>query len=104
MSNPYQSSEFPAPPMGGGGAKPDNYLVYSIMATLCCCLPGGIVAIVYAAQVDSKWNGGDHEGAHAAAKNAKMWCMISAACGILAMLVQIAVIALSEAGAAGGGF
>jgi uncharacterized membrane protein YvbJ len=33
--------------------KPDNYLVWSILATLFCCLIPGIVAIVYAAQVDT---------------------------------------------------
>src|SRR5438128_1439779 len=31
-----------------------NYLVQSILCTLFCCLPFGIVAIVYAAQVNSK--------------------------------------------------
>ncbi|MDQ3389279.1 MAG: CD225/dispanin family protein, partial [Gemmatimonadota bacterium] len=28
-----------------------NYLIPSILATLCCCLPAGIVSIIYAAQV-----------------------------------------------------
>ena len=31
-----------------------NYLVQSILVTLFCCLPFGIVAIVYAAQVNGK--------------------------------------------------
>ena len=31
--------------------------------TLLCCLPAGIVSIVFAAQVDGKWNSGDYAGA-----------------------------------------
>src|SRR5262249_40218583 len=47
---------------GGGsrGAPPPNYLVPSILVTLCCCLIGGIIAIVHAAQVNSKWAAGDY--------------------------------------------
>ena len=54
-----------------------NYLVWAILSTLCCCLPTGIVAIVYAAQVDSKLAGGDYHGAVEASNNAKMWSWIS---------------------------
>jgi hypothetical protein len=54
-----------------------NYLAPSILATLFCCLPFGVAAIVYAAQVNSKIQAGDIEGARAAAKNARMWCWIS---------------------------
>src|SRR4051794_27850110 len=34
------------------GPKPDSPLAWAIASTLCCCLPFGIVAIVYAAQVN----------------------------------------------------
>ncbi|MGH8050965.1 MAG: CD225/dispanin family protein [Arenimonas sp.] len=54
-----------------------NYLVWAILATLCCCLPAGIVAIVYAAQVDGKLSSGDYHGAVEASNNAKMWSWIS---------------------------
>ena len=47
---PLASIEQPRQPME---PKPDNYLVWSILATLFCCLIPGIVAIVYAAQVDT---------------------------------------------------
>lgn len=36
-----------------------NYLVQAILVTLCCCLPFGIVSIVYAAQVNTKVKAGD---------------------------------------------
>lgn len=76
---------FPVPP------KIDNYLVPAILVTLCCCLPGGVVAIVYAAQVNSKLAAGDVEGARNAARNAKMWSWISAGAG-LAIAIGYAVI------------
>ena len=71
------------------GAPPPNYLVPSILVTLCCCLIGGIVAIVYAAQVNSKWSAGDYAGARAASANAKMWCWLSFGIGILTNAVAI---------------
>lgn len=94
--------QFGAPYGGGGqyqygnqvlsmppGSIP-NYLWQSIVVTLCCCLPGGIVAIVFAAQVNSKLAAGDAAGAEAASRNAKLWCWISfgvgAVFGIIGML------------------
>jgi hypothetical protein len=90
LSNPFQ------PTVAGGGptamaGKPPNYLIQSILVTFCCCLPLGIVAIVYAAQVDSKWNAGDHQGSILASKNANKWSWIAFGLGIV---VNIAVIAL----------
>ncbi len=64
--------------------KPDNYLVWAILATICCCLPTGIAAIVFAAQVDSKWAGGDYAGAQRASDNAKLWSLISLGVGLVA--------------------
>ena len=55
--------------------QPKNYLVGSIFATIFCCQPFGIVSIVYAAQVNSKFAAGDYEGALKASKNAKNWLM-----------------------------
>jgi hypothetical protein len=47
-----------------------------------CCLPAGIPATVYAAQVNSKMQGGDLAGAQAASNNAKMWYLISLGLGL----------------------
>ena len=38
--------------------KPDNNLVWAILATVLCCLPFGIVAIIKSTQVDSFCLGG----------------------------------------------
>ena len=59
-----------------------NYLVFAILSTVLCCLPAGIPAIVYAAQVNGKLQLGDIAGAQAASKNAKMWCWISFGLGL----------------------
>jgi Interferon-induced transmembrane protein len=83
---PYQI--FGAPPQPAGGPQQPastipNYLVQSILVTFCCCLPFGIVAIVYAAQVNSKLAAGDVAGALAASNNAKMWSWIAFGVGLL---------------------
>jgi hypothetical protein len=53
--------------------RPKNYLIESILVTMCCCQPLGIVGIVFASQVNSKFNTGDYEGAKQASKEAKKW-------------------------------
>jgi len=79
---------------------PPNHLVWAILATLFCCLPGGIVAIVYAAQVDSKFMAGDVAGAQYASDQAKLWCWISA--GFILVLV-VGYLLLVMAAVIGGG-
>lgn len=64
------------------GTTVENYLVFAILTTVLCCLPAGIPAIVYAAQVNGKLLQGDLAGAQAASNNAKMWCWISLALGL----------------------
>lgn len=81
-----------APPRSAApatGAPVPNYLVPSILVTLCCCLPFGIVAIVYAAQVNSKLAAGDVAGAMASSRNARMWCIIAALVGVLFSVLWI---------------
>jgi predicted Zn finger-like uncharacterized protein len=71
----YQQATMPA-----GGVP--NYLVHAILVTLFCCLPFGIVAIVYAAQVNGKLSGGDIDGAMESSRKAKMWSWISFGVGL----------------------
>ena len=63
-----------------------NYLVQSILITLCCCMPFGVVAIIFAAQVSSKLAAGDVAGAMQASKNAKLWCWVGFGCGVFIAL------------------
>ena len=82
------------------GRRPDNYLVPAILVTLCCCLIGGVIAIVNAAQVNSKWDAGDYAGARKAAENAKMWCWLSFGIGIVTNLIVVVLqmVAAQQAG------
>ena len=66
-----------------------NYLVWAILATICCCVPSGIVAIVYAAQVNGKLASGDYATAQRYSNNAKTWCWISLALGILSVVLGL---------------
>ena len=72
-----------------------SYLAQSIIVTLCCCIPFGIVAIVYAARVSGLVAVGDIAGAQAASRKANMWSWIAFGCGLVVGLLQIAVQVLS---------
>jgi hypothetical protein len=69
------------------GPPPNNYLPWAIASTLLCCLPAGVVAIVFAAQVNGKWMSGDFQGAMRFSKNAKIWTIVSAC-----MLIPVVVL------------
>jgi hypothetical protein len=55
--------------------------VWAILSTIFCCLPAGIVSIVYAAQVNSKHAAGDVAGAQESSRRARTWAIVSAAVG-----------------------
>ena len=63
--------------------KPDNHLAWCILATIFCCLPFGIVAIVKSSKVDSLWLTGNYAEAAAASDQARTWCIIAAVCGVV---------------------
>jgi hypothetical protein len=69
-----------------------NYLVHAILVTLFCCLPFGIVAIVYAAQVNAKLAAGDYQGALESSKNAKIWCWVGFGFGAVVIGFYLLVI------------
>ncbi|MGE5735464.1 MAG: CD225/dispanin family protein [Acidobacteriota bacterium] len=74
------------PPGYQPGAVVPNYLVFAILSTVLCCLPTGIVSIIYAAQVNTKVAAGDIAGATQASKNAKLWALISLGLGLLSIV------------------
>lgn len=73
----------------GVPANIDNHMVFAILTTLFCCLPLGVVSIVYASQVNGKIQVGDYAGAITAANNAKTWCWVSLGSGILIAIVAL---------------
>ena len=64
---------------------PPTNLVWAIIATVLCCIPSGIVAIIYALKVTNKYNEGDIEGAKRASETGAWWCIASIILGILTM-------------------
>lgn len=88
LINPYQPGQAAPGPYRPYENVPTN-LVPAILSTICCCLPFGIVAIVYAAQVGSKLAYGDVEGARRASDTAKMWCWIAFGSGLVIGLLEL---------------
>jgi len=76
----------------GYSADVPNYLAQAILCTIFCCLPFGIVAIVFAAQVNSKLSVGDYQGAANASNSAKTWCWAAFLCGFIPMVLWILLI------------
>ena len=76
MNPDYQQATYeqPAPP-----PMPDNYLALAIISTIFCCLPFGVVSIVYAAQVESLYLQGRYEEAVDKSNKAFKWAIAAAA-------------------------
>lgn len=55
---------------------PKNWLVESILVTILCCLPFGIVGIIHATKVESLWNTGQRDAAVKASQDAGKWVKI----------------------------
>lgn len=111
---PPPGGGYPMPPSGGGYGPPPGYgqggyqpqgqpppsnLVWAILTTILCCLPLGVVSIVYAARVESRWMQGDYQGARESSESAKKFAIYSAVAYGVALLV---VIILAFAGVIGG--
>lgn len=75
---------------GSKPIMPKSWLVESILVTLFCCLPFGIVGVVYASRVDSKYGQGDYDGASQASREAGRWTQIGFFLGIAAWILGVA--------------
>ena len=107
----YQQPQYQQPPyyqpnyaQGQRPMKPDNYLVWAILCTILCCLPLGIVSIIYSSKVDGLYNSGDYAGAEDASKKAKnyaMWGAIISVIGVVLYILFIVVLGFTAAYADG---
>jgi hypothetical protein len=94
----YEPGSTPTPPLQTTSIP--SYLIPSILVTLCCCQIPGIVAIVYAAQVNGLIRAGEFAGARRASRLAWIWVWVAFGIGVLVgigfVLVEIAALSVSE--------
>ena len=86
----YQQNNFNGMPQEPVNWVP--YLILSIISTLCCCLPFGVVGIVFSAKINSAMLAGNLEEAQNNAKMARIWIIVSFAIGILTWLIYMVLI------------
>jgi hypothetical protein len=81
--------QWSTPSSSDASANIQNYLVPAILATVFCCLPLGVVSIIFATQVNSKIAAGDIAGATEASKKAKMFMFIAIGLGLLTYVIVV---------------
>lgn len=74
---------------GGVPPCPPTYLVWAIIATVCCCTPLGIVAIIYAANIKNAYYRGDYMKAQRNSSRAQAWIIAAIVLGILSIPLQL---------------
>ena len=96
MDNQYQFPNQPQPSypqpnyiQGQRPPKPNNHLAWAILSTLFCCLPLGIVSIVYSSKVDGLYNAGDIKGAYDAASKASNYALWGTILGFIGIICGI---------------
>ena len=72
-----------------------NYLVPAILATLFCCMPLGVVAIVFDAQVNGFAASGNIAAAQDASAKALKWCWLSFWLGLVPVVIWLFVVLIA---------
>ena len=68
---------------------PPTYFWQAILVTILCCLPLGIPAIIYAAQVENRWRNGDIDGALRSSKNARNFAFLAFVIGLIVHIIHL---------------
>lgn len=84
----------PIPPHVDIPVRPKNWLVESILVTILCCLPFGIVGIVNAAKVNSLYDQGKYDESIRISANAKRWTMFGLIAGIIYLIFVIIMVSM----------
>lgn len=91
----YDNCDFQNQTNGSRPLLPKSYLLESILVTLFCCLPLGIVGIVYASSVEDKYYRGDYFGAERASREARKFMRLGLFIGIAVKGASIIAVAIS---------
>jgi hypothetical protein len=88
------------------GQPPKTWLVESILVTLFCCLPFGIIGIINASKVESRFFAGAVDEAVKASQDAAKWTKIGffVGLGVIVLYLILWLVVGVGAIAAGGGF
>ncbi len=79
----------------GNEIPPKTWLAESILVTILCCLPFGIVGIIKASNVSGLWQAGRYEEARAASASAKKWTIIGFFSSIAISVIYIIIVAIA---------
>jgi Interferon-induced transmembrane protein len=84
---PYGQPPYGAPQGGYPAQQPDSNLVWGILCALLCCLPLGVVSIVYSSRVSGLSTQGRYAEAQAASDSAKKWAIWGAVAGVIVLII-----------------
>lgn len=86
----YPQGAYPQQPVIGyanlqglGGPPVPNYLPWAVAVLILCCMPGGIVALIYASKANTEAARGNIAVAQQAASTAKTWIIVSVVVGLV---------------------
>ncbi len=82
-----------------GQKPPKSWLIESILVTLFCCLPLGIVGIVNATRVESRFYAGDVAGSNQASADAGKWTKIGFWVGLGVGVLYVIIVVVFGVGA-----
>ena len=86
---PQQQYDDAPPPAYPEPVQVTNWLIPGILATLCCCMPLGIVTIVFACMANSHAEHGQYEEAQKAANLAQIFFWVSLGLGLVVNLLYV---------------
>lgn len=75
--------------------RPSSYLALAIISTILCCLPTGIVSIIYATKVNSLYEDGNYNDAEKASSNAKTWGLISIGIAVVGWILYLLIFGIA---------
>ncbi len=93
---PSQPPPYGAPQGGYPAQQPDSNLVWGILCAVLCCLPFGVVSIIYSSKVSGLWSQGRYREAQAAADNAKKWAIWGAVAGVVVGIIYGVIVFTSS--------
>lgn len=90
-SEPTVEEQTPTPPP----ERPKSWLLESILATIFCCLPFGIIGIINALDVESRYNAKEYDKSIRASNEAKRWCKYALIVGLICLALPLLLIITS---------